>query len=36
MPSVTEIRANRPFYYQIVEHETNTVLFAGVVRNPKD
>ena len=34
-PTVTEITADRPFYYQIVDGGTSIVLFAGTVRNPK-
>lgn len=33
-PRVTEIKADQPFYYQIVEDDTGAVLFAGVVRVP--
>ena len=33
-PTVTKIKADRPFYYQIVEEHTKAVLFAGVVRDP--
>ena len=33
-PTVTEIKVDRPFYYQIVEDKTNTILLAGVVRDP--
>jgi serpin B len=33
-PKSIEFRADRPFYFQIVDHKTNFVLFAGSCRNP--
>ena len=33
-PSITEMKVDRPFYYQIVDHKTDVVLFAGTVTNP--
>ena len=33
-PNVTKIRVDRPFYFQIVENETNVVVLAGNVWDP--
>ncbi|CAG7820063.1 unnamed protein product [Allacma fusca] len=34
LPITHEFRADRPFYFQIVDHNTNFVLFAGSCKNP--
>ena len=34
MPSLIEITADRPFYYQIADEQMHIIYFAGTVRNP--
>ena len=36
MPSITDLRADRPFYFQIVAEKEDVVLFAGTVRSPTE
>ena len=33
-PSITVVKADRPFYFQIVDEKMGVVLFAGKVRKP--